>query len=213
MGSKGEHKRLVPFHRGVFAGRRKCQVTPNCQRRAERCGVLASGMASHPEGAESGFDGGHPGRIRYSDLRRGARYLWVPDKPNDPIDLVLQPAPGEPARFGLVSTDGATKVFGTIIPLPLRGEDRGCRIEAILLTAGSELVLIEGSGFPPNSDLQMKSVSEGERHGNNGKADANGKYTTAILPYKQGVTHGVAVVDLRTSVCAPSVEFRWGRRS
>jgi len=70
------------------------------------------------------------------------------DKPNDPIDLIFQPVPGEPVRVGLISTDGAIKVLVKTVPIPLRGEDRGCAVDAVLLTPGSELVLIEGSGFP-----------------------------------------------------------------
>jgi len=86
------------------------------------------------------------------------------DKPNDPIDLALRPVPGEPARFGLVSIDGSIKVFAKIVPLPMKGEDKGCKVEVVLLTPGTELVEIEGSGFPANADIAMDSDSEGERH-------------------------------------------------
>src|SRR5258708_889642 len=51
------------------------------------------------------------------------------DQPNDPINIATQPVPGEPVRLGLVSTGGATKVFAKIVPIPLRGEDRGCTVE------------------------------------------------------------------------------------
>jgi len=133
------------------------------------------------------------------------------DKPNDPIDLALRPVAGEPARFGLVSMDGSIKVFAKIVPLPLKGEDKGCRVEVVLLTPGTELVEIEGSGFPANADIAMDSDSEGERHSGKGKTDANGAYASAILPYKQGVTHGTAKVSLKSGGCSPSVSFPWGR--
>lgn len=135
------------------------------------------------------------------------------DKPNDPIDLVLRPVQGEPVRLGLVSTDGATKVFAKIVPVPLIGEDHGCSIQAILLTPGSELVLIVGSGFPPDGALTMDSTSEGEHHSSEGKTDANGSYTSAILPYKKGVEKGIAEVNLKSPQCAPSLSVRWGRRN
>lgn len=134
-------------------------------------------------------------------------------KPNDPIDLVLQPVPGEPVRIGLVSASGAIKVFAKIVPVPLRGEDRGCTVEGVLLTPGSELVLIEGSGFPANSELTMDSNSEGERHSQKSKADSAGRYAIAILPYKQGVTEGSLKVDLKSATCSPSVRIPWGRRN
>lgn len=136
-----------------------------------------------------------------------------PEKPNDPIDLVLQAAPGEPVRVALISADGLTKVFAKLVPIPWCGEDRGCSVEAVLLTPGAELVLIVGSGFLPNSDVAMDSVSEGERHGDKVKTDATGRYTTAILPYRQGVARGTTKVILKTAQCAPTVEFSWGRHS
>jgi len=134
------------------------------------------------------------------------------DKPDDPIDLVFQPVPGEPVRLGLVSASGV-KVFAKIVPVPLRGEDRGCTVEGVLLTPGSELVLIEGSGFPANSELNMESNSEGERHGQKSKTDADGRYASAILPYKQGVAAGTLKVDLKSAKCSPSVAIPWGRRN
>ncbi len=135
------------------------------------------------------------------------------DKPNDPIDLVFQPVPGEPVRLGLVSASSAIKVFAKVVPVPLREEDRGCAVEAVLLTPGSELVLIEGSGFPANSELTIDSDSEGEHHSQKSKADADGRYESAMLPYKQGVTGGTLKVDLKSAKCSPSVGIPWGRRN
>jgi hypothetical protein len=135
------------------------------------------------------------------------------NKPNDPIDVNLRPIPGEPVRLGLVSADGATKVFAKVVPVPLRGEDRGCSVEATLLTPGAELVLIEGLGFPSNGDITMNSESEGERHSAKGKAGADGRYTSALLPHKQGVAQGTTKVSLETAKCAPSVNVQWGRRN
>jgi len=137
----------------------------------------------------------------------------TPDKPNDPIDLNFKPVPGEPSRVALVSADQAVKVFAKIVPMPLRGEDKGCNVEAVLLMPGAEVVLIEGSGFPPNSDVVFDSESEGERHGGKAKTDENGRYSSAILPYKQGLARGVAKVSLKSAGCSPSVSFPWGRRN
>ncbi len=134
------------------------------------------------------------------------------DKPDDPIDLVLQPVPGEPVRVGLISQDGANKVFAKLVPVPLRGADRSCTVDATLLTPGSELVLIEGSGFAANAELTFDSESEGERHGQKVKADGDGRYQTAVLPYKQGVQKGTLTVTLKSPGCSPSVLVPWGKR-
>jgi hypothetical protein len=135
------------------------------------------------------------------------------DKPDDPIDLVFRPAPGEPVRLGLVSADGATKVFAKAVPVPLRGEDQGCTVEVTLLTPGAELVLIEGDGFPAGREIAMDSKSDPERQGGKGKTDADGRYASALLPYLQGVAGGTTEVTLKAGKCAPSVNFNWGRRN
>jgi hypothetical protein len=136
-----------------------------------------------------------------------------PDRPNDPIDVVLKPVSGEPSRLALISADQSIKIFAKIVPIPLRGEDKGCTVEAVLLTPGAEIVFIEGTGFPPNSEVVMDSESEGERHGAKAKADANGRYVSAILPYKQGLVRGTAKVSLRSAACSPGLSFPWGRRN
>jgi hypothetical protein len=136
----------------------------------------------------------------------------TPDKPNDPIDLDFKPVPGEPSRVGLISADQSVKVFAKLVPIPLRGEDKGCSVEAVLLTPGSEVVLIEGTGFQPNSEVVMDSESGGERHGAKSNTDANGRYVSAILPYKPGLARGTASVYLKSAACSPSVNVPWGPR-
>jgi hypothetical protein len=132
------------------------------------------------------------------------------DKPNDPIDLVLRPISGEPVRLGLVSDDGAVKVFAKTVPIPLRGTDHGCTIDAVLLTPEAELVWIEGSGFMPNSNLTVSSSSAGEVRGDDKIANADGSYRTAILPYVEGLSHGVVTASLKSAKCSPSVKIPWG---
>ncbi len=104
-------------------------------------------------------------------------------------------------------------MFAKAVPIPLGGEDKGCRVEATLLTPAAELVLITGSGFASNSELMMDSNSEGERHSVKGKTDADGRYVSAIMPHKSGLEGGVAKVSLKAVQCAPSVGVQWGRRS
>jgi hypothetical protein len=137
----------------------------------------------------------------------------TPDKPNDPSDVVLKPVPGEPSRLALISADQAIKLYAKIVPIPLKGEDKGCSVEAVLLTPGSELVAIEATGFPANTDVVMDTESEGERHGGKAKTDSNGRYVSAILPYKQGLARGTAKVTLKSAGCSPAVSFPWGRRN
>lgn len=133
------------------------------------------------------------------------------NNPNDPIDLPMSPVPGEPIRLGLVSSDGATKLFAKLVPVPIRGEDQGCRVNAALLTPGAELIEIEGTGFPAGGEITMDSVSEGERHAGKGTADSTGKYVSALLPYKQGLASGTVKVTLKSANCSPTVSVPWGK--
>ena len=133
------------------------------------------------------------------------------DNPDDPIDIPLQPVPGEPVRLGLVSADGASRVFATLVPLPLRGEDRGCMVEATLLTPRGELVLVEAAGLPANTTVTLDSDSAGERHSGKEKADADGRLASALLPFKKGETGGTLKVDVKAPRCSPSVSIPWGQ--
>jgi hypothetical protein len=74
------------------------------------------------------------------------------------------------------------------------------------------VVLIVGSGFPSNADLTMDSGSEGERHSGKGKADADGRYRSVLLPYVLNVARGTTTVNLTAANCSPRVSFPWGRR-
>lgn len=134
-------------------------------------------------------------------------------KPNDPIELVTQPVPGEPVRFGVVSNDGASKAFAGIVPLPIKAEDRGCTLEAVLLTPGATLLWNEGSGFAPGSEVTFEGDSEGERQSKTDRADSDGHYIFSILPYKQGVAKGTIKITLRSTKCSPSVTVPWGPRN
>lgn len=59
----------------------------------------------------------------------------------------------------------------------------------------------------------MDSDSEGERHSLKSKVDSDGRYTSAIGPYKQGVARGTLKVTLKSARCSPSLTVPWGRRN
>lgn len=108
-----------------------------------------------------------------------------PAKPDDPIEIPFRAVTGEPIRLGVVSPAGGLKAFAKVVPLPLQSEDKGCRVSAVLLTPGAELLFIEVDGFVPNSELFMPTDSEGEKHDLKGKTDADGRYVSALMPYKR----------------------------
>ena len=134
----------------------------------------------------------------------------LPDKPDDPIDLKINPVKGEPFRVALISPDGKTKAFAKAVPIPNQATDGGCSLQATLLLPGAVEVAIEGSGFAPNADLTLETNSSGERQSKKAKADSDGTYYSAILPYKQGESRGTAEVKIKSSSCSPAVSFDWG---
>jgi hypothetical protein len=137
----------------------------------------------------------------------------VGKKPNDPIDFLTQPIPGEPLRLGVVSDDRSIKLFAKTVPLPIKSEDRGCTLEAVLLTPDAAVLWIEGSGFAPGSELALEGNSEGERQSKTDKADSDGHYISSALPQRQGLARGTIEIALRSTKCSPSVNVSWGPRN
>jgi hypothetical protein len=133
------------------------------------------------------------------------------DKPNDDIEFKLVALAGEPIRIALVSDDGDHRAFTSIIPFPIEARDKGCTLQAIRLMPDNELVLLQGDHFPPNSDLQMESSSEGESHNGTQKSDADGHVEFAFMPGVKGKERGTTKVSLRSQTCDPSLKFYWGK--
>jgi hypothetical protein len=129
---------------------------------------------------------------------------------NDPIDLVVYAGKGEPKRFGLVSDDEAhVKGFVGVVPFPNATTDKGCRLESIIGTPDGELTFIQGDGFEPNAELTI-SQSYDEKHHDAAKAEADGSYFAAILPYVSGKKSGNSVWEVKSKSCAPKLNFSWG---
>src|SRR3569833_966606 len=133
-------------------------------------------------------------------------------KPDDPIEIPFRPVPGEPVRLAVVSQDGQIKAYARTVPVPLQGEDKCCRVSATLLTPAAELVFVKNTNQTPNNNHTMDTESEGEKHSSKGKVDAEGRYFSILLPYRQGLSRGTAEVRLKASVCSPAVKVPWGSR-
>jgi len=136
----------------------------------------------------------------------------TPDKPDDPVDFTFAPAKGEPFRMALVSADGHSKVMFAVVPDPIVAADKSCSLEIIRLLPRFDAVLIRGKGYKPNETLSFASKSYDERHDWQPKADADGRYDAALMPFVKGKQSGKTDVTLKGENCAPRVSFEWGKQ-
>jgi hypothetical protein len=133
------------------------------------------------------------------------------DKKDDPVDLALFPAKGEPSRLALISEDQKTKVFFVIIPDPISQTDNGCTIDVVRLLPKFELAVVQARGFKPNDEVEMVSDSAGEIQRSKTKANSKGEYLTVMLPAVEGKSSGTDKVSLKSSTCALTASFEWGK--
>jgi len=129
----------------------------------------------------------------------------------DEVDFSVQAARGEPLRVMLATADGSFLVPGTLVPFPVLGADRKCRLEARLAMPEGEAVLIYADGLPPNVDVPFKSVSEGELHTGMLHTNAHGHAANIDLPYVTGKDAGVLKFTVQAKDCSASVGITWGK--
>jgi hypothetical protein len=127
-----------------------------------------------------------------------------------PIVLTFSPMPGEVSRLNLVSADKKAISSFSVVPKPMIHENHGCSVEAVRLMPHFELAVIRAKGFRPNEDLQFASKSYSEAKDSQVKADANGEYLVALLPFVKNKKKGTTTVKLKGANCAPEISFEWG---
>lgn len=133
------------------------------------------------------------------------------EKEDDPVDFVLSPAKGEVFRMALVSADGETKVFFGAAPDPIIEKNNSCSLEVLRLMPKFELILMRGKGYRPNEDLLFFSKSYEESHEKQARADSDGGYLLALMPFVKDKQNGKTTLSLKGGACAPAVSFEWGK--
>jgi hypothetical protein len=133
------------------------------------------------------------------------------DKPDDPVDFAFLPVPAEPVRLALISEDKTIRLLVGAVPLPLESKDHDCKIEAIRLTPKWELAMVRVIGFKPNESVHFISDLSGEKKESDGKADANGEYVSALLPFVVEKDQGTTKVRVIGAQCSPEISFDWGK--
>jgi hypothetical protein len=126
---------------------------------------------------------------------------------------------GEDRRHGAAAS---------VVPFPIANSDKGCSLQVILGMRDAGLVLIEGTGFPPNTPLKIDAVTAGNTRTLHPKTNADGRMVFPLLPGANGQNPGETTVrfagvnhvpSLANSNappppdpdCAPAVTFHWGK--
>lgn len=130
---------------------------------------------------------------------------------NAPVELKVTAAKGEAVRVALVASDRKHGAAASVVPFPITGEDRGCKLQLLLGTKNAELVLIEGDGFNPNVAYTVGSESFGQKETLNAKPNANGHFVAAMTPWINGHDSGDTVIYYQSPACTPTVSFHWGK--
>ncbi|MGC2300428.1 MAG: hypothetical protein WA476_16590, partial [Acidobacteriaceae bacterium] len=149
-------------------------------------------------------------------------------QPHQPVEIQTTAAPGEAIRVAVMEEDRKHGAAVSTIPFPVSSTDQGCRLQIILGMKDAALVLIEGTGFPPNTPLKLDAITGDNTRPLHPRANAEGRIVVPLLTGAKGQTSGQTTVrfagvnhtpTLDTSAaapaspdpsCAPSVTFPWG---
>ena len=128
----------------------------------------------------------------------------------DPIDLRISGAKGEPVRFALVSADGTLHAFTRIIPFPMEKDSGACHLSVIELAPNYAGVQMVVTGLQPEEAVKIAERSGDEGGSAKGVADAEGVYNAAVFPVLKGKQSGKARFELDGQSCKIAIDFSWG---
>ncbi len=154
---------------------------------------------------------GHGTAVCSGSIRGGCKGVNGDDSQKNPVEAKERPLPGEPVRLGMVSSDGAVKVYAEIVPFPIDAKNKGCKVQSIVLTRGSGVVLMEGTGFAPGEDVLLSEKNGKDEKTETVKADDKGSVIKPIFPRVHGEERGEMKVTVKGGKCSPSVNVPWGQ--
>jgi hypothetical protein len=131
--------------------------------------------------------------------------------PGTPITVTTTVAKGEAIRVGLLSADRKHAAAASVIPFPIEGADKGCKLDVILGAKDAQLVLLKGEGFQKDTNYTLGTESFGQKNALTATINDKGRFTAAITPWVQGHDAGDTIVYYTSSTCTPTVSFHWGK--
>ncbi len=150
-------------------------------------------------------------------------------QPNQPVEIQVTAAPGEAIRAALIGEDRSNGAATQAIPFPITNTDKSCNLQVLLGMKDADMVVVEGAGLPPSSEVKIETVIGNQTRTMNPKTDAGGHMALAVFPAVKGQTAGTATVRYAGVVtpatpaatatqapaaadtgCAPAVSFHWG---
>lgn len=147
---------------------------------------------------------------------------------NQPVEIQTTLAAGEPVRVALVGDTEKNGAAASLVPFPIENADQGCKLQVVLGVKDAAMVLVEGTGFPPNAALKVDSTTSGSTRTLHPKTTPDGRMVFAVLPEAKGQDAGQTTVtfagvthypSLETNknppppdpTCKPAVTFAWGK--
>jgi len=128
----------------------------------------------------------------------------------EPINVKAFGGKGEPIQFALISDDDRLRAFAQVIPFPLEVSSGPCHLAAIETGPYYYGMFIGLTGFQPNEDLAIEQQSGDEGGHTNAKANEQGGYNAALLPFVKGQRSGKARFYVTAKSCKIGIEFPWG---
>jgi len=149
---------------------------------------------------------------------------------HQPVEIRATAGSGEAIRVAVMGQDRRHGAAASAIPFPIANADKGCKLQVILGMTDASLVLIEGTGFPPNTPLKIDAVTGANTRTLHPKTNADGRMVFPLLPGANAQSNGETTVrfagvnhvpSLANSSappapdpdCAPAVSFQWGKGS
>lgn len=131
--------------------------------------------------------------------------------PGTTITITTAVAKGEAIRIGLISSDRKHAAAASVIPFPIEGADKGCKLNVILGAKDAQFVLVKGEGFQKDTNYTLGTEAFGQKNSLNATINDKGGFTAAITPWVSGHDAGDTVVYYQSSTCTPTVQFHWGK--